>query len=461
MRITLLHPPRTGGAGTNLVPPIGLLYLGAVLEKAGHIVSLVDAALTGHTDKILQDDIIETAPDLLMISAFTSDVFLLRPQITSLRRMLPEIPFWLGGPHASCAGLQVLIDFPEIDAFFMGESEESVLELISSDSSEKAPDGVVLRTAPSATHPRHIHDLSVLPVPAWHLAPPEKYRGLPNGVILKRLPYAPILATRGCPYKCTFCAGFRTTGREIRKRPLPQVWKEIEILIQDYGVKEIHIEDDNFSLDYDYVSEFCREAIRRNLPVLFSTPNGIRLDTLDDELLELMKKAGWYIIHCGIESGSDRILKKIKKATTTKILQEKIDLIHKHGLPVVGYFILGIPDETEEDIMETIRFSLSSGIEWAQFASFLPIPGSEDGDKFLRNHDLASEGWKKFHNTTCVAPPDTISRKRMKHLQRKAFLSFYLRPRPFLRVIGLFYHTGSSGRLLRRILAYLMTGKEY
>lgn len=232
MRITLLHPPRTGGAGTNLVPPMGLLYLGAVLEKAGHIVSLVDAALTGHTDKILQDDIIETAPDLLMISAFTSDVFLLRPQITNLRRMLPETPFWLGGPHASCAGLQVLIDFPEIDAFFMGESEESVLELISSDSSEKAPDGVVLRTAPSATHPRHIHD-------------------------------------------------------------------------------------------------------------------------------------------------------------------------------------------------------------------------------------LASEGWKKFHNTTCAAPPDTISRKRMKHLQRKAFLSFYLRPRPFLRVIGLFYHKGSSGRLLRRILAYLMTGKEY
>lgn len=459
MRITLLYPPRPGGTGTNLVPPVGLLYLGAVLENAGHLVSLVDASLTGHTNELLTDDIIETSPDLLMISAYTSDVFLLRFQITNLRKVLPEIPFWLGGPHASCAGLQALIDFPEIDALFMGEAEESVLELLSSDNGEKPPDGVILRTAPAATHPRHIHDLSGLPVPAWHLAPPEKYRGLPNGVVLKRLPYAPILTTRGCPYKCTFCAGFRVTGREIRKRPLPQVWEEIEILIHQYGVREIHIEDDNFAFDYDYASEFCREAIRKNLPVHFSTPNGIRLDSLDDELLELMKKAGWYIIHCGIESGSDRVLKRIKKATTTKIMRDKIDLIHKHRLPVAGYFILGMPDETEEDILKTIRFSLSSGIEWAQFASFLPIPGSEDGDSFLREHDLASDGWRKFHNAVCPAPPDTISEKRMKQLQRKAFLSFYLRPGPFFRIIGLFFHRGTAGRLLRRMLAYLMPEK--
>lgn len=454
MRITLFYPPRPGGGGTNLVPPIGLLYLGAVLEEAGHKAALLDFTQIDKTGDALVKDVVGSNPEILMISAFTSDVFLLKPVVSTLKKVLPQARFWLGGPHASCVMEKAFLDFPQMDAVFLGEAEESILEAL--EFPDEAPAGVIYSAEePKNTHPRQVEDLSTLPIPAWHLAPPEKYRGLPNGVVLKRLPYAPILTTRGCPYRCTFCAGFRVTGRKIRHRPLNQVWEEIELLVKEYGVAEIHIEDDNFTFDKSYAKEFCRIAIEKNLPVLFSTPNGIRLDALDDELLLLMKKAGWYVIHCGIESGSDRILKKIKKATTTSAIKKSIDLIHSHGLPVAAYFILGLPGETREDIEKTIEFARTSGVEWAQFACFLPIPGSPDGDSYLRNNDMVATGWEAFHNTECPAPPAPLTSGDLKKLQRKAFLRFYLRPGPAFRTAALLFHRETFLRIIKRGFAYL------
>ena len=457
MKITLFYPPRPGGAGTNLVPPIGLLYLGAVLEEAGHDVVLLDFTLLEKTDSDLIEDVVNSSPDILMLSAFTSDVFLLKPIVSALKNALPATRLWLGGPHASCVNEKSFLDFPQLDAVFVGEAEESVLEAL--EFPLEAPKGVIYSGGNlESAVPRQVADLSTLPVPAWHLAPPENYRGLPNGVVLKKLPYAPILTTRGCPYRCTFCAGFRVTGRKIRHRPMHQVWEEIELLVREYGVAEIHIEDDNFTFDRDYAKEFCRIAVEKNLPVLFSTPNGVRLDALDSELLALMKKAGWYVIHCGIESGSDRILKKIKKATTTAKIKKSIDLIHSHGIPVAAYFILGLPGETRSDIQKTIRFSRDSGIEWAQFACFLPIPGSPDGDAFLKNNDMTSSGWEAFHNTECPAPPESLTANDLKRYQREAFMRFYLRPGPAIRTISLLFHRDTFLRIIRRGFAYLFSG---
>lgn len=457
MRITLFYPPRPGGAGTNLVPPIGLLYLGSVLEREGHYVELLDFTLLNKTGEELIRMVSDSQPDVLMISAFTSDVFLLKPVVEVLRISLPDTRIWLGGPHASCVGGKAFTDFPGIDAVFLGEAEETVIEAL--EFPEVPPEGVLFPDNPGRqTEPGHVRDLGKLPIPAWHLAPPESYRGLPNGVVLKKLPYAPIITTRGCPYKCTFCAGFRITGRKIRHRPMEQVWEEIELLVNEFGVKEIHIEDDNFTFDQEYAKEFCRIAIEKKLSVLFSTPNGVRLDALDHELLDLMKKAGWYVIHCGIESGSDRVLKRIRKATTTERIKANIEKIHSHGIPVAAYFILGLPGETKADMEKTIRFARDSRVDWAQFACFLPIPGSPDGDNFLQTHDMASSGWAAFHNTSCPAPPETVSAGELKRLQRKAFLSFYARPGPLARTIGLLFHRETFARILKRGAAYLFGG---
>lgn len=460
-RVTLLYPPRAGGRGTNLVPPVGLLYIGAVLERSGHRVILVDAALQGLAGERLASVVRETRPDVLGMTAFTSDMAGLSRELPLLRSALPDTLFWVGGPHPSSVGRAVLDELPEIDAAFIGEGEESVLEMIEHlrNPDLPVPDGVLTRRRmPGNPGPRHVDDLSKLPLPAWHLAPPAEYAGLPNGVVLRRAPYAPILTTRGCPCACTFCSGHRVTGKTLRHRPMTAVWEEIGLLVSRYGVREIHIEDDNFTMDADYAAEFCREALARSLPVLFSTPNGVRLDTLTDDLLGMMKRAGWYVVHCGIESGSDRVLARVRKNITTAEMRRSIDRVRRHGLQVAGYFILGLPGETEDDILRTIDFARRSGIEWAHFACFLPIPGSADGDAWLRAHPDAMGHWEAFHNTACPAPPEGISRKRMKQLQRRAFLSFYLRPLNILRVLSLVFRRGVASRLLRRFTAYLLGG---
>jgi len=457
----MLHPPRAGGRGTNQVPPIGLLYLASVLERDGHDVVLLDAARTGLDGDDLLRAMEAAAPRLVLVSAFTSDVPAVRGLLQGFREALGDIPLWLGGPHASCRGPGSFDDLPGIDAVFVGEAEETLPRAIAHlDGGPPPSHGVIWKESPSETAHALVEDLGTLPLPAWHLAPPALYRGLPNGVVLRRHPFAPVLTTRGCPRRCTFCAGFRVTGRKVRHRPLAMVWEEIELLVRSYGVREIHIEDDNFTHDRDYAAAFCREALERRLPVLYSTPNGVRLDTLDDELAGLMKKAGWYVVHCGIESGSDRILGMTRKGTTTALVREKIALLRRHGLRVAGYFILGLPGETEEDISRTMEFARDSGLDWAQFAAFLPIPGSEAGEAWLAAHPGEVDGWRLFHNTDCPAPPEGISRARMKQLQRKAFLRFYMRPGPALRSLGLLRHPGATGRLFSRASAYLWGGRR-
>lgn len=438
------------------MPPIGLLYLGAVLEAEGHRVALVDAARTGRRGAALRSDIAAASPDILMVSAFTSDMDVLSRELPGIAGVLPPgTRIWLGGAHASCTGAAALGDLPEAEAVFVGEGERTVVEAIRHLAGGPRPArGVVYRDEPRDVEPGLVDDLSTLPLPAWHLAPPALYRGLPNGVVLRRTPYAPIITTRGCPFRCTFCAGFRITGRKVRHRPMEQVWDEIELLCREYGVREIHIEDDNFTMDRDYAADFCREAARRRLPVLFSTPNGVRLDTIDDELARLMKQAGWYVVHCGIESGSDRVLESVRKGTTTELVREKIALLRRAGLPAAGYFILGLPGETEEDMRMTLRFSRSVGLAWAQFAAFLPIPGSEAGDAWLSAHDKEGRRWRTFHNTVCPAPPDGMTASRLKQFQRNAFLGFYLRPGPLLRGLWLLSRPGAAGRLISRVLAY-------
>jgi len=456
MRFLLLYPPRPGS--TNTVPPVGLLSIGAVLENLGHEVSLIDSTLSGLRGESLASRICSYSPDMLLVSAFSSDVDVLTTELPLLKEALGNTPLLLGGPHASCRGVKTLDDLPQVDTIFLGEAEESIVEYLA-DPSARIP-GVIRRTDPWDASPRHVEDLSRLPIPAWHLAPPANYTGLPNGVLYRKMPFAPIITTRGCPYRCTFCAGFRITGRRIRHRPLSLIWDEIDLLVNNYGVREIHIEDDNFTFDTDYAVRFCEEAIRRQYPVFYSTPNGVRLDSLDEHLLKLMKNAGWYVIHCGIESGSDRILRSIRKNLSTEVIREKISLINRVGLSTAGYFILGLPGETEDDMKKTISFSTSSGLAWAHFAAFLPIPGSEAGDRWFKDHPDYEDIWKVFHNTSCPAPPDGMSRETLIRFQRKAFLRFYLRPGPMLRLAKQALNPLTLRYHMRRFRDYLHTDRS-
>ena len=147
-------------------------------------------------------------------------------------------------------------------------------------------------------------DLDSIPNPAWDLIDPRTYPISPHGTFSKSYPVAPIITSRGCPYLCTFCAGFKSTGRKLRRRSVKMVLDEINYLYRVYGVREFHIEDDNFTLQKEYVMEFTDSLCSSGLKIWWACPNGIRADRLDKEMLLSMERSGCYSFGLGIESGS-------------------------------------------------------------------------------------------------------------------------------------------------------------
>jgi len=205
-------------------------------------------------------------------------------------------------------------------------------------------------------------------------------------------------------------------------------------LYTTHHIREFHIIDDNFTLDKEFAKKVLKEIIKLNLKISFSVPNGIRLDTLDKEILILMKNAGFYLISIGIESGSDRVLKMMGKHLLIKQIKEKISLIKKVGLDAAGFFILGYPGETEKEIKKTINFSLSLGLLRANYFLFLPLPGTIIFQQLQKGGALGDVEYNKLSFTSPVFT-DNLSKTKLKTLQRQAFLKFYLRPKILIKNI--------------------------
>jgi radical SAM superfamily enzyme YgiQ (UPF0313 family) len=323
-----------------------------------------------------------------------------------------------------------------VDFLFQGEAELGLpllLEEIQNRSEYNLGDipGLVWRndqgkfTFNNKVYPEN---LDALGLPAWDLIHPEKYPEAQHGAFFRKFPIAPIMITRGCPFNCTFCAGGLISGKKIRKRSIANVLSEIKMLYDDYGIREFHIVDDNFSMDRKYAKELLRNLINLRLDISLATPNGVRVDSLDEELLDLLKKAGLYLISLGIESGSNRILSLMKKNLTAEKIRHSIDMIRKFKIDIAGFFIVGFPQETIEEIEETIKFSLKLDLIRANYFTYLPFPGTESYRELEKNSELDNIDWRKFYFMSAPYVPVGLTQKKLKDLQRKAFFRFYLRP---------------------------------
>ena len=267
-------------------------------------------------------------------------------------------------------------------------------------------------------------------MPSWDLLRPDTYPLAPHGGFFKNYPIAPIIITRGCPFACTYCAGYLVSGKKIRHRSIDKVIEEIEVLYHKYGIREIHIEDDNFTFYHDLVYEFCKKLKEHNLNISWTCPNGVRLDSLDKELLLTMKEAGLYSISVGIESGSDKILKDMKKNLTKEKIREKIELIKDCGLEVSGFFIIGYPTETKKDIMDTINFAGSLDLKRAGFSLFKPFPGTEATRQLVEKGELkemSDEDWAHFVLADAVYAPPGLYKGRDEEVKTQSASAFLLK----------------------------------
>jgi radical SAM superfamily enzyme YgiQ (UPF0313 family) len=357
----------------------------------------------------------------------------------------------------------VLEQFPEADLALTGEGETALPRLLAVLDGPRRPEpagletlsGVLRRGAAGPVEPALEVELDALPLPAWDLMPPAAYPEAPQGTFFRRRPIAPMLFTRGCPYSCAFCAGPEISGRRLRRRSLDSIFAELELLRTEYGVRELHILDDNFTLDRTLTAGFCERLLSKGIDLTWGCPNGVRLDSLDAATLRLMKRAGCYYVSVGIESGSERVLRAMGKGLTLETVRAQVSLARSVGLEVNGFFILGYPGETEEEIRATIRFSLELELHRAMFFSFLPLPGTPAWRELEAAGELGDPDWGGYFQANAPYAPRGMTRTQLKRLSREAYRSFYLRPGPVLRLLASLRSPGQVRYILRRAAACL------
>lgn len=410
-------------------PPLALGYLSAYLQRHGHQVKVIDGLREQLDNNTLARRCAEA--DLAGISCL-SDYY---PQTVDLARCLKRagVPVVIGGPHASFAPRRTLEE-TGADCVVVGEGEATMLELVSTLAEAgdiRGIPGVATDEHPDREPGELLDDLDALPFPDWDDCPPSSYPLAPHGGVAKSFPIAPMTSTRGCTYACSFCSSPYLWQRRIRYRSPQNVVDEIEYMVKRHGVREIHFEDDNLTLKRAHVEGIAQRMLSRGVKVSWATPNGIRVDTIDRELLELMKRSGCYSVAFGIESANPEILARCGKRTSIERIEEAINLAHEAGLITQGFFIFGLPGETEQTIEQTIDFARRSRLDKAQFLLLDVMPGSALYDEVGGQvPDLAS--YQSYHDMTWC--PEGLDPDVLRRAPGRAFRAFFASPRRVLRM---------------------------
>lgn len=463
MKVLLIKPTKSTDA---ITPPLGLGYL-ATRIRSRHEVRILDAPLVRLNERKFMRILREFQPDVVGTQMLTMDIVYAWRYLWLAKKINPDCVTVAGGPQPSGEPDGTMHWFgATLDYAFVGEAEEGfdqLLQLLEDD--RHNPSLKDLQEVPALVwrddkHIRvnplkRVRDLDALGFPAWDLMNPRAYPPSPHAAYARAFPVGCITATRGCPYDCDFCAAGVMQGKKVRRRSVAHVIEEIDLLVNHYGMREIHFVDDNFTYHRDYVLEFCEEKMKRFPKLPWTCPNGVRLDTLDPELLSVMKKAGCYVLAMGIESGSQRVLDLVYKRQTIELVREKVEQIRRAGIEAVGFFMLGFPGERIEDMKETVNFSLSLPLVRAHYMFFHPIPGTPSYKRLL---NTCPECFRKVQSSLeMIAYVDKgLTKRQLKYAQREAFLRFYLRPRQFCALFTRIRHPAQVYYIAKRILRWMV-----
>jgi len=436
MKVFLINPPwerreqdvRKKLKVESCLPSLGLGYIAAMLEKNGISVAILDATVEGvdigNFINYLRK--LKSRPEYIGITATTTEINMALEVAQICKKILPESKTVLGGVHPTVMPKETLTN-KNVDFVIRGEGEFSFLELVQGNNIANIL-GLSYKVNGRQVHnlPRdRIKDLDNLPFPAFHLMPIEKYH--PPLGLYKRLPAVNIITARGCPNRCTYCATHTIWSNKLYCRSVENIIEEIKYLAKIFGIKEISISDDTFTISKERVMQFCDKLLSEDIDLTWSCNS--RVEKIDEEALRLMKKAGCHHICYGIESADEEILKNINKNISLNKAKELLKLTKKIGITCRASFMFGNPGETSETMKKTLDFAISTNPDFAVFNVTTPYPGTPMYKWAKDNGYLMDENWETYHGSKAHIKLPTIEPENIEQFQKHSFKKFYFRIR--------------------------------
>jgi len=446
MNVLLIYPPYSFKElypdfmikikkGFGLIPgpliPLGLLYIAAILREKNHKVSFIDGAF--HNTQEIINYAKKINPHIIGLSICTAAWGKTKNFIKELKAQLPNSMIVIGGPHPTALRERCIQECPAIDFVCVGEGELTLLELCNSlDRKNKANikkiKGIIWKNKNKIIrNPLRelINNLDTLSFPARDLVNNSQY--IPAVSQYKRLPNTIMITSRGCPYNCKFCDSttfYREMKIPYRERSVQNVIEEIEDIVTEFGINNIIFFDETFTCNKKRVLSICDELIKKKIDITWSANS--RVDTINKELLKKMKKAGCWKLLYGIESAVQKNLNNVNKGTNLMQIKKAIQITKKAGIKTFGGFVLGLPGETYQDGLRTIKLACTLNLDYAKFKVMTPFPSTEIYKNSQSYGKVLSFSDMNTHTISFI--PYTMTKSELEGLFKLSYQKFYMRP---------------------------------
>ena len=453
MKITLINPPYPPSAHAHPpFIPLGLAYLGAIAERDGHQVTVIDCQAERLGYDNFRSRISQIPSDVIGVTSTTLLYNSAKQILTIAKETHPNATTMIGGSHVTFWDENALNECPAIDVIVRREGEITFSELLKQSEAKKDFGGVLGTTYRGADGKiirnedrPFIQDLDSLPTPAYHLLPIDAFHRMGKTIF-------PLVTSRGCVQWCDFCSTVRMFGRGYRSRNPKRVVDELEMLHNKYGESQFTFYDDAFTINRKNTLELCAEIKARKLNIEWDCET--RVDAVDKELLEKMRDAGCITVWFGVESGSEKILGAMHKKINREQVREAFKTAQKAGLMTIASSVIGFPGETEETAWETINFINSLNPDDIGCYIATPYPGTPMYDEVVKNGWLRITDFNKYDTATPTFETPYLSMEKLREIKYKAHQKFYLRPSYVFKMIRRGGTYGRSG--LKTSAAYAL-----
>lgn len=381
--ICLINPPldkKTTSKFPMSGVPLGIAYLAGYLRDKKIEVGVIDAPIMNFDFEKTAEESIKFGAKIIGVSCLTENRYSAIKTLESIKKRKKDIITIIGGLHATFLDELLLKNYKFIDIVVRGEGEETLYELINNLKKKKSIDkilGISFRKGEkilrNKDHP-FIQDIEKLPLPAYDLFPMNKYP-LPPDIKGEVKQTSLITTSRGCPMGCKFCETTNAWGKGVRSTSAKKLFEQMKYLHNKFGIDYIRFADDLFTLKKDKVMKFCELVIKEKLPIRFRIQ--ARVDTVDEEVLKMLKKAGCDLIEYGAESGSDKVLKAMGKNITIEKIKKAVELTKKAGIELKYFLIVGSLEEGPNETLETFKLIKETNPDWIGINALTIYPGTE------------------------------------------------------------------------------------